>query len=77
LKKAEGEVIVNCLRHQKVLEKAEALLKEALAASEQGFSSEYIAFGLWGAADTLGEILGLNYKENLLDAIFQEFCVGK
>jgi len=40
-------------------------------------SGEFIAVDLREALEWLGEIVGLNYTEDLLDKIFSEFCIGK
>ena len=79
MKKTNGgdSLVISHLRHQLALEDAVQGLSAGLAACQEGFSAEFIAFDLWQAADALGGILGLGYKENLLDEIFQKFCIGK
>lgn len=55
-------------------------LKSALAAiesKERGDSGELTALDLDECLDGLDQILGNNLKEDLLDRIFSEFCVGK
>lgn len=32
---------------------------------------------IWGAAEALGEITGKNLKEDVIERIFQDFCIGK
>ncbi len=32
---------------------------------------------IWGAAEALGEITGKNLKEDIIERIFQDFCIGK
>jgi tRNA modification GTPase len=61
----------------------ESLLRagEALAALEQtltaGLGAEFLALDLRRAAESLGEILGLDITEEVLDRIFGQFCLGK
>jgi len=40
-------------------------------------SSELIAIDLKEAIDSLGEIIGVSIKEEILDKIFSRFCIGK
>ncbi len=79
ISKAETEegVLVSRLRHQLVLKRAEESLSRALEAQQKGLSGEFVSFDLWQAVESLGTILGLNYKEDVLDEIFGEFCIGK
>jgi tRNA modification GTPase len=44
---------------------------------EERRSGEFIALDLRESLEWLGEIIGLNYTEDLLDKIFGEFCIGK
>ena len=38
---------------------------------------ELVAFDLRVAANAVGEIVGMTATEDLLDAIFSTFCLGK
>jgi tRNA modification GTPase len=40
-------------------------------------ADELIALDLREALEWLGEVVGLNYTDDLLDKIFSEFCIGK
>lgn len=55
--------------------------KECLAALErtldEGLGAEFLALDLRRAAEHLGEILGLDITEEVLDRIFGQFCLGK
>lgn len=79
IKQAETKegVLVSRLRHRLALQRAAENLNNALAARQKGFSGELVAFDLWQALESLGTILGLNYKEDVLEEIFSEFCIGK
>jgi tRNA modification GTPase len=72
----EGPVVTR-LRHWEALQRARQSLLQAYAAMEQRLSGEFIAVDLREALEWLGEIVGLNYTEDLLDKIFSEFCIGK
>jgi len=70
-------ILASRLRHQISLGNARSNVHNALLAWQNGLSAEFIAFDLWQSVEALDEILGLNYKEDLLDKIFREFCIGK
>ncbi|MEW6410001.1 MAG: hypothetical protein AB1488_07805, partial [Nitrospirota bacterium] len=38
---------------------------------------EILAYHLREALDSLGEIVGATTTEDILDRIFQQFCIGK
>ncbi|HXH13882.1 MAG TPA: tRNA uridine-5-carboxymethylaminomethyl(34) synthesis GTPase MnmE [Alphaproteobacteria bacterium] len=65
------------LRHWEALHRAQQSLQQARQAMEQGLAGEFIAVDLRETLEWLGEIIGLNYTEDLLDKIFSEFCIGK
>ncbi len=64
-------------RHKKSIEKS---LEAALAAKkgmENGFSPELICMDIKDGMDSLGDIIGINIREDILDEIFSRFCIGK
>ncbi|MGH8064209.1 MAG: tRNA uridine-5-carboxymethylaminomethyl(34) synthesis GTPase MnmE [Candidatus Entotheonellia bacterium] len=65
------------LRHWEALQHARQSLERANDGMAQRLSGEFIALDLRDALEWLGEIVGLNYTEDLLDKIFSEFCIGK
>jgi tRNA modification GTPase len=72
----EGPLVTR-LRQWEALQHARQCLLQAHGALEQRLSGEFIAVDLREALEWLGEIVGLNYTEDLLDKIFSEFCIGK
>lgn len=61
-----------------------ALVKQALISIENAIASvheemplEMIAVDIKSAFDLLGEIIGVTYKDELLDELFSKFCLGK
>jgi len=52
-------------------------LKATLETLAQGFPPEALAVNLKGAISALGEITGDAIVEDVLDRIFEKFCVGK
>jgi tRNA modification GTPase len=72
----EGAMLTK-LRHWEALQHAGDALERARQGMAQRLSGEFIALDLREALEWLGEIVGLNYTEDLLDKIFSEFCIGK
>jgi tRNA modification GTPase len=44
---------------------------------KEGTSLEFIAFEIRSALDALGEMVGETATEELLNRIFEQFCIGK
>jgi tRNA modification GTPase len=65
------------VRHREALERAQGHLETARHALGKGYSLELVALDVRGAVDALGEILGEKVTEEVLDQIFQNFCIGK
>jgi len=64
-------------RHRELLSKSLDSLNKAINAINQNLSPEFIAADLRLSLDSLGEITGETYSEDVLNRIFQEFCIGK
>ncbi|MDR3112165.1 MAG: tRNA uridine-5-carboxymethylaminomethyl(34) synthesis GTPase MnmE [Elusimicrobiota bacterium] len=72
----EDTLIINS-RHQKLLQTTfEALLKTQETLSQKD-ADEIACFEANRAKDALNEILGIEIKEDILDSIFSNFCIGK
>lgn len=64
-------------RHQAALQQVREALSSAREALADGITLDCVAVDLWEAWSALGEILGEAVPEGIVDAIFQEFCIGK
>ena len=64
-------------RHQTALEQAKESLARVQAAVREGLSPEFAAVDLRIALDQLNIIIGATYTEDILERIFNEFCIGK
>ncbi len=64
-------------RHQDALNRARAATLSTLAALGQNQSLELVALDLRIAVNAVGEIVGQTTTEDLLDRIFNQFCIGK
>ncbi len=64
-------------RHRDCLRRALAACNEARGALEQNFAPEFVAVDLRGALQAVGEVVGHTDVEQILDALFATFCIGK
>ena len=64
-------------RHIAAATQAAQALEEAMAALDAGFPADVAAIDLKRALDALGSITGETLSEDVIDAIFANFCVGK
>lgn len=70
------EIVPN-IRHLAALARAEACLRAALSAVAEGQPPDICALELKSALTALDEICGRSTPDDLLDAIFSRFCLGK
>lgn len=79
----KGEVLANDYnmltnaRHRDAVFKASAAVEEAMTSIEARQPEEIISISLNEAINALGEIIGESVSEEMLEAIFSQFCVGK
>ena len=71
------EVLVTSLRHKQALEKTAGTLTRLLADIPRDVPPEYLAQDLQAGLESLGEIVGMTTREDILDQIFSRFCIGK
>jgi len=64
-------------RHKGALEQTRISLEKSLESINTGLSPEFIAVDLRDALDSLGLIIGATYTEDILERIFNDFCIGK
>jgi len=69
--------LVSSPRHQEILNRALAHLCDALHAHENGMPADFVTIDLTAAINALGEITGETASDDLLEAIFSNFCIGK
>jgi tRNA modification GTPase len=64
-------------RHHDALRRAREAVEKSIAALRAGETLELAAMELRIAANATGEVVGKTSTEDLLDAIFSQFCIGK
>ena len=70
------EVMVN-LRQKEALVRAKESLQRCLESLEKRMQADFVSIDLKGAIAALGEVTGEVVSEEIIDRIFEEFCVGK
>ena len=73
---AESSFVVNS-RQERSLANAGESISQALDALSRSEPEEFVVLHLRAALDRLGEITGETTTEEILDAVFSNFCVGK
>ena len=71
------DVLVSNPRHKEILIRAETALRDAFASMDAGLPADCTSSDIRAAVDALGEITGETATEDLLEAIFSHFCIGK
>ncbi len=70
-------VAVSRERHRRALASARTALEAAIASVRTAMPPEIVAVDVTLAAEALGAITGEVSSEDVLDAVFAEFCIGK
>jgi tRNA modification GTPase len=70
-------LIVANIRHKTALTQIKDNLSNAMKGMEEGTSVEFIAFEIRSALEALGELVGETTSEEVLNRIFEQFCIGK
>lgn len=70
-------VAISRERHREALAKALEALERAHAGALSGMPPEIVAVDAAAAAEALGALTGEVGVEDVLDAVFREFCIGK
>ena len=71
------DLIINNVRHKNLLIKAKNSLQEVLNSINNQMTIDFIEIDLKQAMENLGLIVGKTVSDDLMDKIFNEFCIGK
>jgi tRNA modification GTPase len=77
LASARESVLIANVRHAEALRRAGGHVRAALEAVAGGMPEDFVSIDLRAALDVLGQITGETAGEDLLDTIFERFCIGK
>ncbi|MFN2541882.1 MAG: tRNA uridine-5-carboxymethylaminomethyl(34) synthesis GTPase MnmE [Chthoniobacterales bacterium] len=72
----ESTVAINA-RHRDCLRRALEACSRAERALGEGVSAEYVVLDLNEALRAVGEVIGSTGVEDILDSVFNQFCIGK
>ncbi len=71
------EVYITSLRHKECLVDAKKSLEALISSIDMGMSEDFFAADMMNAYMFLGQIIGEDTDEDLIDRIFKDFCMGK
>jgi tRNA modification GTPase len=71
------ETVIQSVRQRELLEKTLACVEEAREACAGNLSPEFIASDVRMALGHLGALVGEVVTDEVLDALFSQFCIGK
>ena len=68
---------LSSVRSISLIEKAIESIDKSIGAINEGQPIDIVEVDISSASEYLGDILGINYKEDLFDQLFSNFCLGK
>lgn len=77
LSSAGSRAFLTRTRHRQAVQNAGDSLRRAMETLRGELPYDLLAVDLYAALEYLGEITGETVRENVLDRIFAEFCIGK
>ena len=73
----ESSSVLTQARHYELLCECLEKLKKSQELMEKNESPEFIAFEMQSALKSIYELLGRTYDDQVMDKVFNEFCIGK
>ncbi|MBQ7564573.1 MAG: tRNA uridine-5-carboxymethylaminomethyl(34) synthesis GTPase MnmE [Lachnospiraceae bacterium] len=74
---SEDDIVITNLRHKELLQKTKDALEKVLESIHLSMPEDFFTIDLMAANKSLGELLGEEVKEDLVNEIFSRFCMGK
>ena len=74
---SKEEVVLTNIRHKRALSDASKDLKTLIEGLHTDISPEFLTADMRSCLKHLGSIIGMDISEEILNAIFSKFCVGK
>jgi tRNA modification GTPase len=72
-----SNVIITSARQAGLLRKAKNSLNDVISGIEAGMPIDLVQIDMTACWDTLGEITGESYQDELITQLFSQFCLGK
>ena len=73
----ESPVTLNNIRHKNSLSRGHGVLGTAIDALNRGDPPELVAINLQEAKESFEEVVGIVTNDDILERIFNDFCIGK
>lgn len=73
----DGEVCITNMRHREALKDAYESLRQVKKSLEDDMPEDFYSIDLMSAYTSLGEIIGEEVGDDLVNEIFSKFCMGK
>ncbi len=73
----DNSVLLTNLRHTESILLAKNSVSSALSTLDAGMPADMIFVDLFDALSALGEVTGMSVSEEVVDKIFEKFCLGK
>ncbi|WP_334329477.1 tRNA uridine-5-carboxymethylaminomethyl(34) synthesis GTPase MnmE [Companilactobacillus sp. HBUAS59699] len=74
---SSSDVIITSARQAGLLRQAKANLNDVISGIEAGMPIDLVQIDMTSCWDTLGEITGESYPDELITQLFSQFCLGK
>ena len=74
---SSNDILITNERHKNQIRKAKENVEKAIESLEIGCPIDIITINIQEAMDDIGEILGTNVTEDIINEIFKRFCLGK
>lgn len=75
--RAKDNLLITNIRHKNALERALESIREGINAIKEQLPLDFIEVDIKDTWEALGEITGDTVGEDILDHIFENFCIGK
>ncbi len=72
-----NEIMLTNLRHKEAIEKAMKSLDNVRKGIESSVPEDMLTIDMMDAYAFLGQVIGESVDEDLIDAVFSRFCLGK
>lgn len=72
-----GGLVITNLRHKQLVDQATEALERGISQYRNGMPLDCITYDMWQCAGYLGEITGESVSDEIIDSIFERFCLGK
>ena len=73
----ESSAILTNIRHVESIMTAEKAVTRALSSLDSGIPADMLFIDIFEALNALGEVVGMSVSEEIVNKIFEKFCVGK